>query len=122
MPRTDGPSGLALAATALPDAVLLDLNLPGLDGLQVLEKLRADSPSLPVVMFTASQDIKTAVRAIQLGAFDYLTKPVNHDEIRLVVQRALETRALRLEVRSSDAMLKRAQPRASLCRWGRASP
>jgi DNA-binding NtrC family response regulator len=94
----DGPTGLLRAATDLPDVVLLDLHLPGLDGLKVLEELRAGAPSVPVVMFTGSRDIKSAVRATQLGAFDYLTKPVNHQEIRVVVRRALETRALRLEV------------------------
>jgi DNA-binding NtrC family response regulator len=94
----DGASGLSKAATDLPDVVLLDLHLPGLDGLTVLEKFKATSPSVPVVMFTGSRDIKAAVRATQLGAFDYLTKPVNHEEIKVVVRRALETRALRLEV------------------------
>jgi DNA-binding NtrC family response regulator len=94
----DGPSGLLKAATELPDVVLLDLHLPGLDGLKVLEKFMASTPSVPVVMFTGSRDVKTAVRATQLGAFDYLTKPVNHAEVKVVVRRALETRTLRLEV------------------------
>lgn len=94
----DGPAGLERASTDRPDVVLLDVRLPGLDGLQVLEQLKAATPSLPIVMLTASRDVKTAVRATQLGAFDYLTKPIDHDEIVIVVRRALETRALRLEV------------------------
>jgi DNA-binding NtrC family response regulator len=95
---SDGPAGLEAAAANRPDVVLLDVGLPGLDGLQVLERLKAASPCLPVVMLTASRDVKVAVRATQLGAFDYLTKPIDHDEVLLAVQRAIETHALRLEV------------------------
>lgn len=94
----DGLAGLAGATAQQPHVVVLDIRLPGLDGLQVLERLKAVSPSLPVVMLTASRDVKTAVRAMQLGAFDYLTKPIDRDEIVIVVRRALETRALRIEV------------------------
>jgi DNA-binding NtrC family response regulator len=94
----DGAAGLERAIANHPDVVLLDVELPELDGLQVLERLKAAAPSLPIVMLTASQDVKIAVRATQLGAFDYLTKPIDHDEILLVVRRALEARALRLEV------------------------
>jgi DNA-binding NtrC family response regulator len=94
----DGPSGLAAALSDPPDLVLLDLNLPGMDGLRVLEELTARLPSVAVVMLSGSQDVRSAVRATQLGAFDYVTKPVARDEIVVVAQRALETRALRLEV------------------------
>ena len=94
----DGPAGVEKAVRDRPDVVLLDVRLPGLDGLEVLEQLKAKLPSLPVVMLTASRDVKTAVRATQLGAFDYLTKPFDADELVLVVGRALETHALRLEV------------------------
>ena len=81
-----------------PDIVLLDVNLPTGSGVEVLERLKATHPSLPVVMLTASREVKTAVRATQLGAFDYLTKPIDHDEIVAVVRRALDARALHLEV------------------------
>jgi DNA-binding NtrC family response regulator len=94
----DGSSGLARVERDGPDLVLLDLRLPGIDGLEVLEKLKTGHASLPVIMLTAHQDLKTAVRATQLGAFDYLTKPVDDEEIVVVVKRALETRALQLEV------------------------
>ncbi len=94
----DGPAGLDRVAADRPDAVLLDVRLPGLDGLEVLERLKAASPSLPVVMLTASRDVKTAVRATQLGASDYLTKPIDQDEVVMVVRRSLEHHALRMEV------------------------
>src|SRR5579862_9598481 len=77
----DGSSGLRQIATEHPDIVLLDLQMPGLDGLQVLEKVRASDPALPVVMLTASRDVKMAVKATQLGAHDYLTKPIDREEL-----------------------------------------
>ena len=93
----DGPAGLE-AVAGRPDVVLLDLHLPGLGGLDVLERFKAGAPSLPVIMLTASRDVKTAVRAIQLGAFDYLMKPIEPEEVMVVVRRALEARDLQLEV------------------------
>jgi DNA-binding NtrC family response regulator len=94
----DGRAGIERARSHPPDVVLLDLRLPGVDGLEVLARLKQELPALPVVMLTAHQDIKTAVRATQLGAFDYLTKPFHNEEIVVVVRRALQTRALELEV------------------------
>jgi DNA-binding NtrC family response regulator len=94
----DGASGIERARSHLPDVLLLDLRLPGVDGLEVLEKLKQEFPALPVVMLTAHQDVKTAVRATQLGAFDYITKPFHNEEVVVVVRRAIQTRALELEV------------------------
>ena len=96
----DGLSGLRIAAADEPDLVLLDLQMPGMNGLEVLEQMRATLPTVTVVMLTGSRDIKQVVRATQLGAFDYLSKPASPDEIVMVVRRALETRALRLEVQA----------------------
>jgi DNA-binding NtrC family response regulator len=94
----DGQSGIECARSHPPDVLVLDLRLPGMDGLEVLAKLKQELPALPVVMLTAHQDVKTAVRATQLGAFDYLTKPFHNEEIVVVVRRALQTKALELEV------------------------
>jgi two-component system nitrogen regulation response regulator GlnG len=94
----DGKSGLEVAAAEQPDLIVLDLHLPDLDGLEVLDRLRSTSPVTPVVMLTAHADVKTAVRATQLGAFDYQTKPIDPEEFAVVIRRALETRALRTEV------------------------
>lgn len=94
----DGRSGLARVAAAEPDLVFLDLGLPDMSGLDVLERLKVSAPDLPVIMLTAHSDLKTAVRATQLGAVDYLTKPIDHEEIIVVVRRALESTALRREV------------------------
>jgi DNA-binding NtrC family response regulator len=94
----DGAAGLAMLAAESPDLVLVDLRMPGMSGMDVLQDLRIRAPSLPAVMLTGSRDVKNAVRATQLGAIDYLTKPINRDELVLVVRRALETSALRREV------------------------
>ncbi len=94
----DGEGGLALVTAREPDIVIVDLELPRLDGIQVLERLKVAKPGLPVVMLTGCDDVKTAVRAMQLGAVDYLTKPFDSTEISLVVGRALQARALLSEV------------------------
>jgi DNA-binding NtrC family response regulator len=93
-----GRSGIDAALAQSPDMVLLDLGLPDMSGLQVLEELSARVPQLPIAMLTADRDIRTAVRATRLGACDYLTKPIDHEEVIAVVRRALETSALRAEV------------------------
>ncbi len=98
MVAVDGPSGLERALSERPDVMLLDLNLPGLSGLGVLDRLKHELPLLPVVMLTASNDLKSAIKATQLGAVDYLTKPVDPEEVVRVVRRALETRALKAEL------------------------
>jgi two-component system, NtrC family, response regulator AtoC len=94
----DGGAGLEAAVAHRPDVVLLDVHMPGIGGLEVLEKMRAANPALAVVMLTGSHDLKTAIHATRLGAFDYLTKPFDEEEIILTVERALEMRTLRLEV------------------------
>ena len=82
------------------DAVLLDLKMPGPDGLEILERVRDAAPETVVVMMTAFGTVETAVRAMKSGAADYLTKPFDTDEMLLVLQRALERRSDRREVRS----------------------
>jgi len=94
----DGHIGLSLIESETPDVVILDLRLPDLDGLEVLELLRRAQPSLPVIILTAFGEVKTAVKATKLGAFDYLTKPVEHEQLVFSVKRALETHVLRVEV------------------------
>jgi DNA-binding NtrC family response regulator len=95
----DGESGLKLVQKEMIDLVLLDLRLPRMSGLEVLEELRKLEPELPVVMLTAHGDVQTAVRAMKLGAADYLLKGFDLDELLLVVQRTLEMSALWRELR-----------------------
>jgi DNA-binding NtrC family response regulator len=93
-----GEAGLARADEVAPDVIVLDIRMPDVDGIEVLRRLRPAERGIPVIMLTAEHDVKLAVRAMQLGAFDYHTKPLDPDELVLVVRRALETRALRTEV------------------------
>ncbi len=94
----DGEAGLAQAVAGDPDIAIVDLELPKLNGAQLLERLKGTNPGLPVVMLTGRNDAKSAVQAMRLGAVDYLTKPFDPDEISLVIGRALEARALESEV------------------------
>ena len=95
----DGPGALALAGSRAIDLCFLDIRLPGMEGIEVLGRLRQVDASLPVVLVTAVRTVRTAVEAMKLGAYDYLTKPFGVDELRRVAQRALERRALEREVR-----------------------
>ena len=80
-----------------PDLLLLDIILPDIDGLKVLERIKQKSPDQIVIMITATKTIKTAVEAMKLGAYDYITKPFDVDELRLIISRALSNLALKEE-------------------------
>jgi nitrogen regulation protein NR(I) len=95
-----GEEALAVFPTAKPDLVLLDLKLPGMDGLDTLKRLRALAPRLDVVMMTAHGSISSAVEAMRRGAFDYVAKPFDNDELLVIVERALELQRLSSEVES----------------------
>ncbi|HVY28945.1 MAG TPA: sigma-54 dependent transcriptional regulator [Polyangiaceae bacterium] len=94
----DGPAGLELAQSRRFDLVLLDLHLPGMGGLEVLGRLGELDAHVPVIILTADNDLRSAVQATKRGAFDYLNKPIEHDPLMLACQRALDTRALWLEL------------------------
>lgn len=83
--------GLAAAATTAPDVVLLDVRLPGRDGIDAIPDLRAVAAAAPIVVMTAFGDLDTAVRAVRAGAFDFLVKPFDLDHVAAVVARALAT-------------------------------
>jgi DNA-binding NtrC family response regulator len=93
-----GAEALQAARTEPPDLVLLDMRLPDADGVEILERLRALDPQCPVIMITAHGAVGPAVRAMKLGAQDYLVKPVDPDELRLAIRKALEARSLRRQV------------------------
>jgi two-component system response regulator AtoC len=93
-----GPEALEMLAKAPADVVLLDIIMPGTDGMQVLEELRSRHPSMPVIMLTATKTLKTAVEAMKLGAFHYITKPFDVDDLRAHLQKATEQAALVREV------------------------
>ena len=88
----DGQKAIKAVRTHAPDIVLLDIKLPGMDGMMVLEEIKAIDESLLVVMLTGYGDIKDAVKAIKLGAFDYITKPFENDDIIEIINNALSAR------------------------------
>jgi two-component system response regulator AtoC len=92
-----GTAGLAAFEARGADVVLTDLAMPGMDGIQVLERLRASDPSVPVIMLTAHGSERVAVAAMKAGAFDYSPKPFDPDELALAVRRAVDWRDLRLQ-------------------------
>jgi DNA-binding NtrC family response regulator len=92
-----GASGLAAFETRGADIVLTDLAMPDVDGMHVLERMRANDPSVPVLMLTAHGSERVAVAAMKAGAFDYIPKPFDPDELVLAVRRAIDWRELRLQ-------------------------
>ena len=94
----DGSRALEHVQRSPVDLVLLDVRLPGMDGIEVLERIKALDEHIEVVLVTAVQTVRAAVAAMKLGALDYVTKPFDEDEILPLIRRALERRALDREV------------------------
>ncbi len=102
----DGESALTMFKEMEPDVVLLDLKLPGIDGLQVLRLIRKVSKDPIIIMMTAYATVQTAVEAIQLGATDFIKKPFSHDELMMILERALQREELTREIASMRSELK----------------
>jgi len=96
----NGVEALALFTNEKPDIVLLDIGLPGMDGVEVLRKLNGISPDATVIMATAVEDVKTVVNAIKHGAYDYLVKPIDSQELLLTIKHALENRKLKNQIKT----------------------
>src|SRR5437773_8163775 len=94
----DGRQALERLRASPVDLVLLDIRLPEMDGIEVLERMKAVDDGVEVILVTAVKTVRTAVAAMKLGAFDYLTKPFEEDELLSLVRRALERRSLEREV------------------------
>jgi DNA-binding NtrC family response regulator len=94
----DAERALGLLETLRPDVVFTDVRLPGMNGIELLRRIRQFDPSIPVVIMTAYGTIEGAVEAVKLGAFDYLKKPVDLDELKLLADRAREHFQLRQEL------------------------
>jgi len=93
-----GEEGIRLAEENSPDVAVVDIRLPGMDGLETLRRLRETSGVTEVVMMTAHASVASAVEAMKGGAFDYLTKPLDLDEVRVVVDKALVHQRMRREL------------------------
>jgi two-component system, sensor histidine kinase and response regulator len=93
----DGTKGLKLVGEFQPDLVFVDLKMPGISGLEVVEKIHALDPTIVTIVITGFATVSSAVEAMKKGAFDFLPKPFTPDEFRLITMRALENRRLVLE-------------------------
>ncbi|MGH7546696.1 MAG: sigma-54-dependent transcriptional regulator [Gemmatimonadales bacterium] len=89
---------LELLESLQPDVVFADVRLPGMSGLELLKRIRVFDPVIPVIMLTAYGSIEGAVEAVKLGAFDYVKKPVDLEELKLLADRARENRRLQREL------------------------
>jgi two-component system response regulator HydG len=93
----DGPEAIRAVEQELFDLVLLDIRMTALDGIETLTEIRKISPFVPVLIMTAYASVKTAVEALKAGAFEYLTKPLDLEELKILVEKALELYHLRTE-------------------------
>lgn len=102
-----GTDGLNTFVETSPDVVILDTNLPDINGFTVLEDLREEDENLKVIMITADHDMDTAINAMKAGAFEYFRKPIDASELNLTVQKALKAREM--DKRVDDILLKSPQ-------------
>lgn len=102
----DGEEALECVRLQEPDVVLADICMPGMNGMEVLERVKKLAPELPVVMITAHAEVSGAVKALKAGAHDYLAKPFDHHEVLRVIRRALAERDLKLRVRHLSGQLE----------------
>ncbi len=101
---SSGPEGIAIIERDAPDLVFLDIKMPGLDGLEALQKIRQTSETLPVVIISGHGTVSTAVEATKLGAFDFIEKPLASERVLVTIRNALDSTRLKDENRT----LKRA--------------
>jgi len=106
-----GSKALKIIDQEQPDIVLLDIGIQEMDGIQVLRRIKKKNPDIAVIMITAVKDAKTIVKALKLGAYDYLVKPIDSQELLLTIANATENKALKNQIRSIQ------QPRVNKYRF-----
>ncbi|MCA9744171.1 sigma-54-dependent Fis family transcriptional regulator [candidate division KSB1 bacterium] len=103
---TSGEACLKILSDTLPDLVLLDIQMPGIDGIETLKRIRDFEPRIPVVMMSAHATIEKAVESMKLGAYDFITKPFASDRLLVTVKNALMTSSLKREIAELRSELK----------------
>jgi len=111
---SDGERALSLAQRRNFDVAVFDMMMPGMDGLELLEKFRTNHSECEVILLTGRGTIESAVQAMKLGAFDYLTKPFPLKELEASILKAFEKHSLRKENQQLKAILARSQPRSEM--------
>jgi FixJ family two-component response regulator len=104
---SDGRTGLSKSQEVAPDLVLIDLKMPGMSGIEILDALREMDPTIVPIVITGYATVTSAVEAMKEGAYDFLPKPFTPDELRLIVKRGLEKRRLELETAALRAEKER---------------
>jgi DNA-binding NtrC family response regulator len=107
---SNGEDALRMAREEQPDLVLLDIQMPGISGIEALERLKEYDEEIIVIMVTAHGGLDTAVNAMRLGAYDYISKPFNLDELSIIIKKALETTDLKREVARLRSETKKSVP------------
>ncbi len=103
MPRTRAEKGLTLLETNIYDVIISDIILPGMDGIEMLIRVREQIPDQIFIVVTAYASLDTSVKALRAGAYDYIMKPIIHEEIKQIVRNALRQKSLQAE----NVLLKR---------------
>ena len=102
----DGREGVAMFKAVRPPLTVTDLKMPNMGGIELLQQVRDVDPDCAVIVLTGAADVKTAIESLKLGAYDFIMKPVNVDELLIAADRALERRQLLMERRQYQAMLE----------------
>jgi len=103
---TSGEACLKLIREHIPDLILLDIQMPGIDGIETLKRIKDHEPKIPVVMMSAHATVEKAVQSMKLGAYDFITKPFAADRLLVTVQNALMTSSLKNELDELKSELK----------------
>lgn len=103
----DGQSGVQLARTVNPEIIVTDIRMPVMDGLALLEIVKKEMPETEVIIITAFADIDLAIRALQLDASDFVTKPLNYEALHLALKRAIQRYTTRKQLKDYMALLER---------------
>jgi len=109
----DGASGLQCCQQFLPQIVITDIRMPGMDGIQVLEYLKENHADIEVIVVTAFGEMELAIRALQLDASDFITKPINDDTLHLALKRARERYSSRKQLTEYTALLEKEKAQTS---------
>ena len=117
-----GKQGLERLKTTTPDIVLTDVRMPTVSGIEVLSAARAKDPDMPVILMTAQADLRSAIDAVNAGAFYYVQKPFANDDIIAILRRAAEHRQLRVENKSLRQEIRRHERHGALAPVGRSKP
>jgi len=109
----EGAAGIRLCKEALPQIVITDIRMPGMDGLQVLETIKKQLPDIEVIVATAFGEMDLAIRALQLDASDFITKPISDDALYLALSRARERYTSRKQIKDYTALLEKEKAETS---------